>query len=396
MKEAATYKKQILLPFQGIRALAFMGIFLSHTSVDVLSSSGLGAWGVSIFIILSGFLMTINYYPTGRLLKCSVRDSFKFSLRKLSSLYPLHIVMMLSALPFEVKAIVNNAVGGVLYSCIILSAKMFFNITMTQSFVPHSGIHYSLNAVSWYLSVCLLTYFCFPWILRYFRKGMSVRKANVLISLLLVLQVVMCWFSSKINLSISDGFTKWFVYNFPVMRMIDFILGAVLGYVYLARTDNKNDGNGRTDKSHRSEMIADIIFVAITILLVGTHIIFSTVTPQDSAMNHPELWWRYSCLFTLLNGVLIYQLGTDKGIICRLVSNKVFVFIGGISSSTFLIHQMIIRYVGVFNRFTETDNILLSVICKVVIPFLLTIMAYMIWNRIYQLIKFKAQAKRRN
>lgn len=211
MKDLAS-SKQILLPLQGLRALAFIGIFLSHCDVGALSSSGLGVWGVSVFLILSGFLMMVNYYPSGKLINCSLKENIKFSLKKICKIYPLHIVMMFVALPFEIRAIITNR-GGVLHSCVVLLSKVFFNITVTQSFVPHSSVYYSLNAVSWYLSVCLLTYFCFPWILRYFKEKMNGRKVNLLIPALLILQIVFCWLSSKVNLTISDGFTKWFVYR---------------------------------------------------------------------------------------------------------------------------------------------------------------------------------------
>lgn len=42
---------------QGLRVLAFIGIFLSH-AIDTPS----GGWGVSIFIMLSGFVMTYAYW----------------------------------------------------------------------------------------------------------------------------------------------------------------------------------------------------------------------------------------------------------------------------------------------------------------------------------------------
>ena len=103
--------KRMLQPLQGLRALAFIGIFLSHCGVGILSSSGLGAWGVSVFLILSGFLMMINYYHSNRRIDCSIKGNLKFSLRKIRKTYPLHIVMMLSALPFEIKAIATNRGG---------------------------------------------------------------------------------------------------------------------------------------------------------------------------------------------------------------------------------------------------------------------------------------------
>ena len=45
------------MSLQGIRAIAFLGIFLYHC--ELIET---GPWGVSIFLILSGFLMSYNYY----------------------------------------------------------------------------------------------------------------------------------------------------------------------------------------------------------------------------------------------------------------------------------------------------------------------------------------------
>lgn len=45
---------------QALRGLAFLEIFLSHSNVPLIGASG--AWGVSIFMVLSGFLMVYRYY----------------------------------------------------------------------------------------------------------------------------------------------------------------------------------------------------------------------------------------------------------------------------------------------------------------------------------------------
>ena len=50
-------EKQKLISLQGVRGIAFLGVFLYHASIIET-----GPWGVSVFVILSGFLMTYNYY----------------------------------------------------------------------------------------------------------------------------------------------------------------------------------------------------------------------------------------------------------------------------------------------------------------------------------------------
>ena len=55
--ELQNTKQNQLKSLQGVRALAFAGIFSSHCGC-----SDLGAWGVSVFFILSGFLMVYNCF----------------------------------------------------------------------------------------------------------------------------------------------------------------------------------------------------------------------------------------------------------------------------------------------------------------------------------------------
>ncbi len=64
---------------QFLRLIAFLCIFFSHAMREL---SILGAAGVSVFIILSGFLMTYNYYDR----EITV-NPFKFAVRKIKLLY---------------------------------------------------------------------------------------------------------------------------------------------------------------------------------------------------------------------------------------------------------------------------------------------------------------------
>ena len=225
-----------ILSLQGLRAFTFFGIFLSHSGVEFLAV--LGAWGVSVFLILSGFLMLVNYYQRYRIANFSLINNFNFSVKKLSKLYFLHILLMLTAIPFAVRAIRENFIADIMK----LLAKIFLNVTLTQSFIPHSAIYFSLNAVAWYLSVCLFLYFCFPYILHFFEvKITSSQKAIALIFSLVAVQVVSCFISSQVLLpSLSDNFTKWFVYIFPVMQIIEFIIGSALEYLFLHRKNSQS------------------------------------------------------------------------------------------------------------------------------------------------------------
>ena len=81
-------KKPMIKGLQAVRAFAFLFIFTSHLFSGVLNI--LGAFGVSLFIILSGFVLIYkNFNSTIK------SNNFKYSLNKILKLYPLHITTLL-------------------------------------------------------------------------------------------------------------------------------------------------------------------------------------------------------------------------------------------------------------------------------------------------------------
>jgi len=69
---------------QGLRAIAIIAIFISHSELGKFEY--FGAWGVSVFFVLSGFLMLFNYLPREEY----PEFGFGFAWGKIKKLYPLH------------------------------------------------------------------------------------------------------------------------------------------------------------------------------------------------------------------------------------------------------------------------------------------------------------------
>ncbi len=119
--------------FKGLRAIAFFAIFISHANIG--SFGGMGAWGVSIFFCLSGFLMTYNYLPKDNFPKFGL----KFPINKIKKLYPLHIAMMVAMLLYFI--IKNSPIRLLIYSCIS-------HALLLQIWLPISDIYSNLNNIS--------------------------------------------------------------------------------------------------------------------------------------------------------------------------------------------------------------------------------------------------------
>ncbi|MBO7309870.1 MAG: acyltransferase, partial [Clostridia bacterium] len=220
---------QRLNNLQGIRAIAFLAIFISHTGIS--NTSLLGAWGVSIFLCMSGFLMMHSYLNKAK----NPKFGFGFVWSKIKRLYPLHIVTMLAMTLYALFYLAKDI------STVLL--EIFLQAPLIHIWIPIPKYYQILNGVSWYLCVCVLIYLLFPFILKFYRKINNKRSAIYSIIALLIIQIsiaLLAFFFGNENKN--DIFSiQWITYYFPISRLIDFLLGCSL-YVCMKQT-NKQTNN---------------------------------------------------------------------------------------------------------------------------------------------------------
>ena len=145
--------KKLISSLQGLRAVAFLSVVLSHCGAPWL-----GPWAITVFVALSGFLMTCNYYDRPRTAP-GLRSVIAFSLKKIRKLYPLHLIMMAAALLFVLKGLLAQPSARGVLSC---AAQLAVSIFLLQTWIPSSRFWFCLNGVAWYLgagfSVCHLSH----------------------------------------------------------------------------------------------------------------------------------------------------------------------------------------------------------------------------------------------
>lgn len=361
--ELQNTKQNQLKSLQGVRALAFAGIFSSHCGC-----SDLGAWGVSVFFILSGFLMVYNYYD--REFSCSVRNNIAFSVRKIQKLYPLHILMMLSALVFVVYSLIKDFSFRHL---ILYIGEIILNIALMQTWVPSSAVYFSLNGVAWFLSVTLFLYAVFPVLLPVIKKISGKKQALTGMIMIYCIQVVIGWLSQSVNSPIAyfDSFPKWVTYIFPVFRMGDFLIGGLAGYIFI-HTENKK--RGKTGVETGIE-IAVVLFMALSQYLFHRQDLFTGAE-----------WFQNNMLYTPSSVLFLYVFARSRGWLSGVFSNKPMNYIGNISAYTFLIHQMVIRYLDVgYARLTRGGYC--NPWVKLVIAFILTVFCAEVYIRAEHIVK---------
>ena len=215
--------KKLISSLQGLRAVAFLSVVLSHCGAPWL-----GPWAITVFVALSGFLMTCNYYDRPRTAP-GLRSAIAFSLQKIRKLYPLHLIMMAAALLFVLKWLLAQPSACGVLSC---AAQLVVSIFLLQTWIPSSRFWFCLNGVAWYLSVQAFLYAIFPPLLAVLKKA-DVRRLRCIA---VVIFCVQCLFSLAVwKAGLSGKAAFYLTYLCPVFRAGDFTISCCMGCLYNSR-----------------------------------------------------------------------------------------------------------------------------------------------------------------
>lgn len=316
-----TAEKKKLPALQGLRGLAILAIMASHANL-VSNAAGknmlgsLGGFGVECFLLLTGYLMCYWHLERG-IAAATMREKVGYALRKLRRYYPLHIVMLIVALPLAAKSLY--------YGSLAAWVALPLNILLLQDWVPRSRVYFSYNGVSWYLSLQLALLVMAPGTLRWL--GNLRRRSMVLlfVGILLLQWVLALAVTGRMPAQVSH----WLVYVLPLTRWFDFVLGGLL-YRFLR--------DFRLPCATPLERCLTLLsFVAIVPIAMST-----------GGETHSEVYsvalWSLPCL------IILRHLAAEPDRITSVFASWPMVWLGNISFELFLIHQLILRYAEVIGR----------------------------------------------
>lgn len=304
---------------QALRTIAFLGIFFSHSTFFI-------KWpklGVSVFFVLSGFLMMYTYEQ--KEFSLSLKNNISFSLNKIKKLYPLHIITMLFAIALNIFILLRF--GYTADSIKTLIMEIALNLTLMQSWYPDTIINSSLNGVAWYLSTTMFLYFMFPYIQKLIKKSRLLLLWSACILLILAEILSDIFFINRFGMG--SPLEIWSVYCFPIARLIDFFCGCCLGKTYLS-LNNKKTGTA----------IYTLLEIVATALTVAAFLWLKNV--QSNILLQALQNW--TTIYIPLAIIWVFLFARCKGLLTKLLSNKLFIYIGNISSFAFLIHYVITQY----------------------------------------------------
>lgn len=313
---------------QGVRAAAFLGIFLNHS---LSGAANLGAGGVSVFLVLSGFLMTYSYWdrPVG-VGRTTVPECVCFAWRKIRPLYVLHLLTLAAMLGLDL--ILGMLAGQKLSE---LVCRVGLNVFLLQAWVPSSSYYFSLNAVAWYLSTAFYSYFIFLPLIRRLKEQRTARTILLWIGLSLAaistVSALAYWFGNPVD---SAWFSRhWMTYVLPPSRALDFCLGALAGVLFVRHSLHREARTAGPAERRRSLLCGTAMELAALSLFAVANLAFYRVSNAI----------RYTLLFAIPSLCLVPTLAVGRGAVSRLLSLGPVRRIGDLSGYAFLIHLPAIR-----------------------------------------------------
>lgn len=327
------------------------------------------AAGVSFFFVLSGFILAYVY--TGKMESVGL---YKFYTSRISRIWPSHIFTMILVVALFPSA---EWTLGAQNTWLVTLLNGF----LLQSILPIPAYYFSFNSVSWSISSELFFYAAFPFLLLGLNKNWAFKFIALLFlggatAYLLDVHDVNYYAPEKLTAFSGHGIS----YINPISRIQEFFIGMLLFKVFDYIKDLRV-----------FNLVSCTVLEVLCILAVifwtqkAVGISYAIIGIGNSASG--EFWSH--CSTGVLFGFMILFFAINKGLVSKLLQLRLFIILGEISFSMYMIHQIIFRY---YNSHRPTFAFLPE---DAIFPFLLMIIvasSYMIWR----FIELPAQARLKN
>ena len=260
----------------GLRFLAALLVLFSHfPEIIPFDQAALplvrqGAAGVTVFFVLSGFLLTYNYFYT---FVDSTAGAASFLRARVARIYPMHVVALLVVTPAVIW--LTDPTPSL--------ASWFVNLSMLHALIPARSMHL-WNIPSWSVSAELIFYCAFPFFI--WSVLARVRRPGGLLRLLAVLFMIEALLFCAVAVLTERRFQQSGktpeditmilerVKFFPGLRIWEFLLGCVVGRLFLYVMAHRAHGrrNVLDRRRVRNGLLLLVALAAGGILLVPAHV----------------------------------------------------------------------------------------------------------------------------
>jgi len=308
-----------LLPLTSLRFVAALLVFSWHCvpTRRVSATFSFGYIGVAFFFLLSGFILTYRYHDTfrERLRPDAIRA---FYAARFARVYPLHLATMPIVIAVLVYLGTDKLWSGVDPETRLRAVAA--QALLVQSWIASAPIEFGVNGPAWSISVEAFFYVLFPFaafgLLRAFRSS----PPHVVL-----LGAFSLWLAASILLwpqhaAVDDW--RWYV--FPPSRLVDFVVGMLLGMAFLRSDERKS----------RPLHATSIETLAIAAVCVA--VVLSPFVP---------LSMRFSLWVMPAWCAVILAFAGRRGALSRMLSHPALVRLGEISFAFYLCHLAVVKLV---------------------------------------------------
>jgi len=333
--------KSMIKNLQALRGIVAILIFYHHYGFAGSVVTSFGDFGVTFFMILSGFVLYLS----------QSRNDRKFSLKKfmpgrIRKIYPLYLPCWIA-------------------SCFVFdnpssNAGIILGALMLQSWIPDKSIFFAGNGVAWFISDLIFCYLIFG-ILKKIIDGPKLIRNLIFGGYF----IAYC----AVTLLVPDNMALDIIYINPVLQLSNFIIGMVLCKTYISFTRHL----------YICKLPTILQLSSITITVVA--IFYYAYIPERFSLC--SYWWLVTPMCILIFAVT----DTCDNMICRILHSKTLQITGNISFTLYMIHAICINiwqrglhYIGISN--TGVGNMLWQ---SIVLLLLLIPISYLINRRITKL-----------
>jgi peptidoglycan/LPS O-acetylase OafA/YrhL len=245
-----------------------------------------GFYGVEVFWCISGFIFFWKYRDA---VACRAVSAWRFTVLRVSRLYPLHLVTLLLVLGLQ--QVYRNAHGSYLVYEFNDLRHFMLQLFMASNWGFERGD--SFNGPIWSISVEVLVYFCFFVLLRYLGRSLLVNAAMLVLSML----------------------ARWYGITNPIVEcLMFFYLGgiAAAAFRYADRSDWQRPAS----------------FAALAVVLAAPPLVIAT------GLYH---FRQFPVLF-LLAYVPVLLFWSARHFACSCRTQKVIEAFGNMTYSSYLLH----------------------------------------------------------
>lgn len=291
----------------GLRAIAaglvflshFGDLFAEHFSTIANRAFSSGRCGVSFFFVLSGFVLAWSARPDDK--------AGAFYWRRFARIVPAHVAAW-------VIAIVIISWQGLS----VLGADDGFSLFLLQAWFPGPGWHFAGNPVAWSLSCEAFFYLVFPVLLPFVEKGGPARRRSLCL-ILFALAIAVPTITQLAAGPVHPG--TWIFYVFPVVRCLEFTIG--IGVACMVR---------------RGELLRIPRVISYVLAIVGL------VVMQWA----PISWISVASMLIPFTVVIVAGAQADVAGEASAMSSNLWVRLGSWSYAFYLIHELVLRVLGLF------------------------------------------------